>query len=278
MNKIQIRIVALIFLAVIISGCSTYRMTSAALEIRERLAETNIPRKFLMEGSVYQTPAYIFESGKKGPAVLVLGGTHGDEPAGYEAALRLTDYFIKNPLLRGAIIIIPEANRQAVLHYNRRIPVPQGEDIERGNLNRCYPGKPNGLPMEQLARQIQNIAEDHKISVLIDLHEALYFHLEIEETANKKGLGQTLIYYPNEHSSWLVMNMLDQINSSIDDNMKKFSALERPIPHSASWWAGNALDIAAFTFETSRKNDLHERIAYHIQLVQIVLRTEKMIL
>jgi len=277
MNKFLIRNLTLIILILLISGCSSYRMTEEAREIRSRLPETNTQKKILMEGTIYQTPAYIFETGKKGPAILILGGTHGDEPAGYEAALRLVDRFLKAPILRGNLIIIPEANRQSILEYSRRIPVPAGENLERGNLNRCYPGKSDGLPMEQLASQIQQTAISYNISVLIDLHEALNFHLKIEETAAKKGLGQTLIYSPNEAGSWLVMNMLDEINSEINDDFKKFSALEQPIPHSASWWAGNILDIAAFTFETSRKNDLSERIKYHLRLVEIVLKTEGMI-
>jgi hypothetical protein len=252
-------------------------MTTVTREIRDRLPGTKIQKQLLMDETVFEIPAYIFESSQTGPAILILGGTHGDEPAGYEAAFRLVDRFLKNPILRGKLIIIPEANRQSVIHFSRRIPVPPGENIERGNLNRCYPGDPDGLPMEQLAYQIQQLAELHNISILIDLHEALYFHLEIEESADKKGLGQTLIYHPNEAGSWLVMNMLDQINSNIEDSQKKFSALERPIPHSASWWAGNTLDIAAFTFETSLKNELEERIAYHIRLVEIVLKTEGLI-
>ena len=276
-NKLIFRIIAIYFLLYLYSGCSGYRMTTTAREIRDQLPQIETQKKFLLEGTVYQTPAYIFESDQEGPAVLVIGGTHGDEPAGYEAAFRLTDRFLKNPIIRGTFVIIPEANKQSIIHYSRRITVPGGENIERGNLNRCYPGNPEGLPMEQLAFQIQRIIESLNISVLIDLHEALYFHLEIEETAAKKGLGQTLIYYPNEEGSWLVINMLDQINSEIEDSYKKFSALEQPIPHSAAWWAGNTLDIAAFTFETSRKNDLKERIYYHLRLVEIVLKTEGMI-
>ena len=69
--------------------------------------------------------------------------------------------------------------------------------------------------------------------------------------------------------------MLDQINSTISDPDIQFSALERPILHSAAWWAGKELGIAAFTFETTQSLDIQLRIGYHLQLVKIVLEAEE---
>jgi len=66
--------------------------------------------------------------------------------------------------------------------------------------------------------------------------------------------------------------MLDEINDKIDDPNNHFSSLERPIKHSAAWWAGKYLNCAAFTFETARKLPLDQRIKNHLQLVHIVLR------
>ena len=261
-------------------GCAgyVYEGTQKAETLRHQLdGRRDIARQYLMAGTEYQTSLYLFDSGVPGPSVLILGGTHGDEPAGYEAALRLVDRFCSETLLRGKLYIIPEANRNSVQHYRRRIRVPYGNDIERGNLNRSYPGKADGLPMEQLAFQIGQLVLDNDISVLIDLHEALNFHLDIEESADRKGLGQTIIYYPNEPSAWLLMNLLSEINQTISDNRQKFSALEQPIEHSASWWAGKYAGIAGFTFETARKNPLDIRIGYHLKLVGIALRTEGMI-
>jgi len=72
--------------------------------------------------------------------------------------------------------------------------------------------------------------------------------------------------------SWLIIQMLDHINSLIPDPDKHFSSLERPIKNSASWWAGEYLDIAAFTFETPRNLPIEERINYHLTLVEVVLQ------
>jgi hypothetical protein len=70
------------------------------------------------------------------------------------------------------------------------------------------------------------------------------------------------------------MNLLDQINEEITDTNQKFAALERPILNSAAWWVGKYLGIASFTFETSRKDPIDERINYHLRLVEIVMELE----
>ncbi len=43
---------------------------------------------------------------------------------------------------------------------------------------------------------------------------------------------------------------------------------KRPLLNSAAWWAGNEMNIAAFTFETSRLLDLNKRINQHAVFCQ----------
>ncbi|MCP5064055.1 MAG: hypothetical protein GY936_16560 [Ignavibacteriae bacterium] len=256
-------------------GCtSSYELTLNAKQIIDSFEKINKAEKIdLLKGTEYSTPAYIFDSGREGKSILILGGTHGNEPAGYEAALRLLNSFESKPPLNGKIIIIPLANIHSVNNYARRVPVPEGVDMERGNLNRCYPGKEDGLPMEQMASQIEKLCKEYSIDIFIDMHEARYFHLNTPKESNRdQGLGQTIIYYPNDESSWIVMNLLDGINERIENNDEKFSAVEMPIKNSAAWWAGKYLNIPAFTFETMRKMDLDKRINYHLELVKIVFK------
>jgi hypothetical protein len=255
-------------------GCATtYQISSEAESIISRLPFIKCTEKVnLMAGTDYETPAFIFDSGTEGENIFIIGGTHGNEPAGYEAALREIEILERNFPRKGKVIIIPLANRQSVNSYSRRIPVPEGVDIERGNLNRCYPGRIDGLPMERMAFEIEQLARKHNVTIFIDQHEARYFHLNTPKESNRdQGLGQTIIYYPNEPSSWIVMNLIDGINSTISNLDEQFSAVEMPIRNSAAWWAGEYLDIGAFTFETMRQMDLDKRINYHIDLVKIVL-------
>src|SRR5437868_9099486 len=48
-------------------------------------------KRQLMAGSAYETSLYIRGSGNPGKVVLVLGGVHGNEPAGWLAAERVID-------------------------------------------------------------------------------------------------------------------------------------------------------------------------------------------
>jgi succinylglutamate desuccinylase len=276
----KINLNPILFFTLFIFFCSgaKYKPTLEVQQIRNNFAALNLPyKKMLLENTKYQTPVYLFDSNKKGLALLILGGTHGDEPAGYESAFRLLNRFYQDPPQSGKIILIPEANRLAVENFNRRVPVPEGVDIEKGNLNRCYPGKEDGFPMERMAYQIQKLAIENSVQAFIDLHEARRPHLNSDPERETKGLGQTIIYYPNEESTILVINMLDGINANLQDPSAKFSSLERPIKNSAAWWAGETLGIAAFTSETSRSFPLEERIAYHLKLVEIVLQSMEML-
>jgi succinylglutamate desuccinylase len=266
------------YIVVVFSCAGTkYQPTAEIQQIREAFEYmSDVNKGILLENTPYQTPVYIFDSQQPGPAILFLGGTHGDEPAGYEAAFRLLDQFYRQPPKRGKIILIPEANRQAVYQFNRRVPVPGGVDIEKGNLNRCYPGRADGFPMEQMAYHIQNLAIENNVAVFIDLHEARKPHLMTDPEGEDRGLGQTLIYYPNEPSTALLISLLDGINSQTEDPHAQFSSLERPIKNSAAWWAGENLNCAAFTFETSRSFPLEQRIDFHLKLVEIVLNDLEM--
>ena len=84
------------------------------------------------------------------------------------------------------------------------------------------------------------------------------------------NLSQSPLFLAEQVAS-NVMVMLDNINEKIDDQSIRFSSLERPIKNSAAWWAGETLNIAAFTFETSRNLRIEQRIQFHLQLVKILL-------
>jgi predicted deacylase len=231
-----------------------------------------------MEGTKYQTPIFQFDSRKPGSTILILGGTHGNEPAGFETAYRLLAQLSKNSIKAGKIFIVPEANRVAVAQKSRRISVPEGIDIERGNLNRCYPGGQEGLPMEQEAYQITQFIRRQNVDLFIDLHESPKFHLESRDAkGNYYGLGQTLIYTPNEEATWLAMIIADALNARISEKIKQFSLVEHPIESSAAWSAGKHFNIPAFTVETCKKLPLEERIQYQLDILNVMFHEKGML-
>ena len=46
---------------------------------------------FLAEGLASQTECHIMDSGKEGPTIFLLAGTHGNEPAGFKGAEQLLE-------------------------------------------------------------------------------------------------------------------------------------------------------------------------------------------
>jgi len=67
------------------AGSSKYSLTPEAQPIYNKLPEYKGTEKvILLENTPYQTPAFIFDSGKPGAVILITGGTHGDEPAATE--------------------------------------------------------------------------------------------------------------------------------------------------------------------------------------------------
>lgn len=101
-------------------------------------------------------------SGGTGPCVLVLGGVHGDEYEGPVAMMRLARDL--NPeTVAGRLILMPAANGPAFSAGTRCSP------LDGGNLNRAFPGDPDGGPTAMIADWLQT----HLIprcDAVIDLH------------------------------------------------------------------------------------------------------------
>lgn len=110
----------------------------------------------IMEGSVYETPVYVLESAADGPTAVVLGGVHGNETGGVEAAHVATEYDVG----RGTVVVIPETNRPAVEDETRAGP--------DGDLNRQFPVDKE--PTTELAQAVWGVLRDHDPDCVIDMH------------------------------------------------------------------------------------------------------------
>ncbi|MBI3457970.1 MAG: succinylglutamate desuccinylase/aspartoacylase family protein [Candidatus Rokubacteria bacterium] len=97
-----------------------------------------------------------------GPTALLMAGNHGDE---YEGQVALTKFIrqVEASDLNGRIILLPAANLAAALNGTRVSP------IDQGNLNRVFPGDPNGTPTEQIAYYIDSVLFP-MTDVLADFH------------------------------------------------------------------------------------------------------------
>jgi len=83
-----------------------------------------------------------------GPTLLLTGGNHGDEYEGVTALLKLANTQ-SHEFVSGRIIIVPAMNYPAVKNGTRTSP------IDKGNLNRSFPGRPDGSVTEKIADYFQ---------------------------------------------------------------------------------------------------------------------------
>ncbi|MBU2511311.1 succinylglutamate desuccinylase/aspartoacylase family protein [bacterium] len=162
-----------------------------------------------LKGTAGDTEVFVLRGEKPGASMLILGGTHPNEPASNVAATVLIEHAKVN---EGCLYIITRANRSGFTHndptegypQHYSIPLPDGSkrifrfgsratnpvhqwpdpDIyihesgqalsgaETRNLNRAYPGKPDGTLTEQIAYSIVQLIKTEAIDISIDLHEA----------------------------------------------------------------------------------------------------------
>lgn len=93
-------------------------------------------------GSV-MTPITVIRKGD-GPTALLFGGNHGDEYEG-QVALRKLAATLKPEEVDGRVVIIPSLNLPAARAGRRVSP------LDEGNLNRSFPGRPDGTPTQKTA-------------------------------------------------------------------------------------------------------------------------------
>jgi len=98
----------------------------------------------------------------KGPAVLVLGGNHGDEYQGQIAAMKLARELTPEQV-NGRIILIPSLNFPAARAGTRLSP------LDGMNMNRAFPGAAEGPVTSQIAYYLRTVLFPLS-DVVIDIH------------------------------------------------------------------------------------------------------------
>jgi hypothetical protein len=216
-SKLTATLMVLAALAVTaISGKSYVDMRNPAPGIDRVVPAAGFEHHLLSEwfeglaGTPGDADIYIQEGEEPGGTMLLLGGTHANEPAGFMAAVVMLE---TAQVKRGRLIIAPFANPMARTHtfpqdahpqtfgfttpsgtertfrFGARITDPVNEwpnpdiyihpasgqtmaGIERSNLNRAHPGRADGGPTERLAHGYMELIKQEKVDLAIDIHEA----------------------------------------------------------------------------------------------------------
>ena len=162
-----------------------------------------------LNGTGVDTPVYIYDSGVPGGSMFYLGGTHPYEPATMLSAYVMMENL---KVEKGRVFICPHANMSAstvgmlgnaypkFLHVETAfgpkpyrigdrntspldqwpdpftyVHYPSGQNLDytdARNLNRTYPGRPDGNLTEQLTFAIMELNRKEKITLFVDAHEA----------------------------------------------------------------------------------------------------------
>jgi predicted deacylase len=162
-----------------------------------------------IEGTANDCNIYILEGKEPGATLCILGGTHPEEPAGRLAAWIFAENAV---MQKGRLIVVLSANRSATTvtrvggAYPPEFTIPSpwgGQRFRMGdrwsnpldqwpdpevcihypsgqylaymdsrNLNRCWPGRPNGTLTEKTTYALLEMIRKEKVDIVIDLHEA----------------------------------------------------------------------------------------------------------
>ncbi len=223
---------------------------------------------------------YVFEGKKAGGTLLVLGGTHPNEPAGFITAVLLVENLLVE---KGKIIVIPRANNSGFTHndpmegnpqkysiqagkgkrwfrYGSRLtnpihqwpdPViyvnPAGQKLsgtESRNLNRCYPGKKGGFLTEKIAWAIMEVIRREGVDLALDLHEA----------APEYPVINAIVFHENS-AELAALAMMRLQSEGVDIRLEASPPNLRGLSH-REW--GDCADTMAILLETA--NASHGRL------------------
>jgi len=97
-----------------------------------------------------------------GPTALLMAGIHGDEFEGPTAIMRLA-HSLNKASITGRVILLPAVNMPAVEMSSRVSP------LDQVNMNRSFPGDPDGGPTVQLAYFVEHELIQQS-DLVIDIH------------------------------------------------------------------------------------------------------------
>ena len=140
----------------------------------------------------------------KNPTILLIAGTHGNEPAGtktlYELINKIKNKEIK--LIRGTLIIIPKANKCGYYLNSRFLPYK----FFNNDLNRNYICN-NLKCKDNISSKIIKLV--NKSDFIIDFHEGWGYH-----KINKNSLGSTITTTNTKISKFIGKTIVNKLNKN----------------------------------------------------------------
>jgi len=134
--------------------------SSATTHETDRLELARLPSGHTVDATLHR-----YRGRQPGPTVYLQALQHGGEVNGPEVLRRLHDR-LQERTLEGTVVAVPIANPLAFDHREYR--APRRLDAIHSNMNRIWPGDPNGSLLERMVDRLWSVAGE--ADAIVDLH------------------------------------------------------------------------------------------------------------
>ena len=214
---------------------------------------------------------YKKEATNTAPTILIIGGIQGDEPGGFNAAALLaTEYTIS----KGNLWVVPNLNFESIIKRSRGI---------HGDMNRKFSELDKSDPEYALVQKIKAIIQDKKIDIVLNLHDGSGFYREkyIDKLHGPQRWGQSIIIDQEKIETQrygelmaLAKEVRESVNTAIDDEESRYRVRNTRTREGDAEMEKTLTYFSirnqkpAFGLEVSKEYLTHERVYYHLLLVE----------
>lgn len=245
-------------LLVLVAALAALAPTATGLGLEPQAVVTTAP---LAPEASWSTEVVTIRAEEPGPTVLVVGGIHGDEPAGSLAAEQIAGW---TPT-RGTLIVVPRANEAALGAGTRRTPDGAEGAADERDLNRCFPMEDGEEPQGELSAALWALVQEHDPDYLLDLHEGYDF-----TRVQPRSVGSSIISDASPESLARAAAMVASIDETISDAHKKFIVKQTAVAGSLARAANEVLGVPSMILETTKKD---QAVTYRARQHRILVAT-----
>ena len=251
-----------------LAGCGNQRLDANPEQWRLDTFESCFETQFntdkegypLLKGTQEENTVQVLRGEEDGPTLYIVAGVHGDEVAGWLAGNLLKQATLK----AGTLYILSPANPYGAEQNQRKTKSDR-------DLNRNFPGNPDGWDAERIAASIYADIRDKQPELVLDLHEAIAKEDNYEALgANYDALGNSLICQSLGGIGELVLDALltSEAGELCSGTLTLYGS---PPTGSLNRTVTEALGIPVITVETLRADPLAQRVQNQLELVEFVL-------
>jgi len=204
-------------------------------------------------GTEWENTITLRRGGENGATVYIIGGIHGDETAGWTAANLLREVCPR----AGTVYVLSPANVYGAEHDQRTTKSMR-------DLNRSFPGDPEGWDAERIAASIYGDIAERRPDIVLDLHET---RGPQENAPERDDLRNSIIVNDVSPIGELIWALtVDGVSG------EALTLLGSPPEGSVNRTVSEQLGIPVITLETWRTEPLSARVARQIAFTEAVLR------